>query len=139
MRTLDDIEKELREAKNESDSLRRKLEQSINKENSLYKEMIQFRLDNGMYHPMSDLKQYAGKNVNSIQLVKKNNDGTLGTKTMYNSSIFIVNDLGHLDYLSYYSGSMHFNENEEVYEYVCFPKVEVRKYDFVGYISIDVK
>ena len=63
MRTFEDIEKEFLEAKKVSDSIRKELDKALAKTNALYAEMKQFKLNNGMYHPMSDLKQYAGKIV----------------------------------------------------------------------------
>ena len=55
---------------------------------------------------------------------------------MYDDEVFEVDDHGHLDYSSCDYGVMRYDENENVYVYKNHG-IET-KYNFVGYISIEV-
>lgn len=134
MRNLEDIKKELLEAQKTMYSLQGELEEATDRVKTIYEEMIQFRLDNELYHRMDDLKQYAGKKIRKIELVKKEYD-VLEVMTIYGLEFLEVDSSGHLNYSSHL-GTMSYDSSEKTY--VFLHDGDKIKYDFVGYISIDV-
>lgn len=135
MRTLEDIDKELlQEAQKAMYSLQGRFEITSDRVKTYCKEMMQFRLDNGLYCSMDDLKQYAGKKIRKIELVKKEYD-VLEVMTIYGSKVFEVDNSGHLNYSSSL-GTMRYDSNEKTY--IFLHDGDKTKYNFVGYISVDV-
>lgn len=129
-RTLDIMEAELKATKEQLKPLeKKKLE--------LEREIKDYKLSNTMYHPMSELINYKGREIRSITLVEKIRDGRLDTDYMYNDEIFEVTDNGHLYYSSYEGGVMHYSEEADRY---------IHKYwgvgtphEYLGFLDIELE
>ena len=89
-RTLEIMMEELRLAKKEREPLSKAIYVVNKKIRNLENEIEKYKLDNGLYHPMSDLNKYIGKEISSITLVEKNKEGSLVTKNIYNDIRQIV-------------------------------------------------
>lgn len=134
MRTLEDIERDLEIAKKEAEPIIKARDEAVRKCNALYEEAKQFKMQNGLYTPMSELEKHKGKSISHIELVVRNEDGSMETKDMWRGEILKVDKNGHLDYSDYTSGVMYFNSKIGKYEhdFHYFPTI----YDFVGYLEI---
>lgn len=100
-------------------------------------EIKAYKLNNGLYHPMSELENYKGREISHIVLVERNEDDTLSTEYMYNDEMFDVDENGHLDYSSYNCGVMHYDEKTGKYvEYYHYHKTE---HDYVGFLEIELE
>ena len=128
-RTLEIMEAELK-ATNEQI---KPLEQ---KRIKLEKEIRDYKLDNALYHPMSELINYKGREIHSITLVEKKRDGKLVTDYMYNDEIFKVTDDGHLHYSSYGCGVMDYYEEDGKYYHYCWG--HGTPHEYVGFLDIEV-
>lgn len=109
VRTLEMIENDLINAEEELNPLRDAFKKACNKVDVYRNELDKFKIDNGLYYPMSDLIQYAGFDVIDIKLVQRNIDGELVLKDMYCEGIFRVDDIGHLYFSSMESGVIYFD------------------------------
>lgn len=136
MRTIEDIERDLENAKKEAEPIIEAREKAVKKINQYYHELKQFKMDNGLYHSMSELEKYKGHTVNNIELIEKEKDGTLSSEYMYNDEIFKVDENGHLDYSSYQCGIMSYSEERGKYIYSYYGHETER--NFVGFLEIDV-
>ena len=107
-----------------------------NKRIELEREIEDYKLKNALYHPMSELINYKGREVYSITLVEKRPNGTLTTDYMYNDEIFNITDDGHLYYSSYAGGVMRYSKetNKYIHNYwgVGTP------HEYVGFLEIEV-
>ena len=136
-RTLDIMMEELRLAKEE----KKPLSEAINiidiKINKLDEEIVAYKLNNGLYHPMSELINYKGREISSIDLVERNEDGSLSTDYMYNDEMFSVDESGHLDYSSYNCGVMSYDE--KIGKYVSWCHYYRQEHDYVGFLEIELE
>lgn len=99
-------------------------------------EILAFKLNNGLYHPMSELINYKGKNISSIKLVVRDEDGKLDTDFMYCDEIFEVDENGHLYYSSYSGGIVEYDSDEDKYVHLYYGYPEY--YEYVGYLEINI-
>lgn len=133
-RTLDDMLKDLELAKKELDPLLESIKVAEHRVNDIQKEIDTYKLSNGMYHPMSELLNYKGKELNYIELVEINKSGTLNTDCIYNDESFRIDNDGHLFYSSYDFGILRYNEEKDRYEkwyhYYCDER------NYVGFMEI---
>lgn len=129
-RTLEIMEAELK-------STNEQLKPLQNKKLELEREIQSYKLENTLYHPMSELINYKGREVRSITLVEKRADGKLTTDYMYNDENFEVTDNGHLYYSSYEGGVMRYSEetNRYIHSYWGngFP------HEYVGFLEIELE
>lgn len=134
-RTYEDIRKDLNDAEEESKSVSKEYHNLIKKVISLKKELEKYEVDNGLFYPMSDLNKYIGKEISSIKLVERKNDGTLKVEEIINDEMFSVDKNGHLHFSSYESGVMGYDEELEKYVeyYHCFRTV----HDYIGFLEIE--
>lgn len=88
----------------------------------------------GVCHPMTDLENYKGKEILSIDMIVKNENDELSIESFYNDEIFFINDQGHLEYSSYENGCMDYDE--ELKKYVLMRHFVPTEYDFVGFSNI---
>lgn len=132
-RTLEVMEAELKATNSQLQPLQKK-------QLKLEREIKEYKLRNALYHPMSELINYKGREIRSITLVEKRRDGSLGTDYMYNDEIFEVTDNGHLYYSSYEGGVMRYSAETNRYihnywghgtphEYLGFLKIELEDED----------
>lgn len=135
MRTLEDIERELEVAKKEAKPLIEARDEAVKKCNKLYQEIEDYKIQNGLYFPMSELEKYKGREISHIKLVVREENGELSTKDMYNHEMFSIDKNGHLDFSSYHFGVMNYDEKTKkyIYSYHYCPTV----YDFIGYLEIE--
>lgn len=136
-RTITDIENDLRQAKIELEPIERARDEAVKKVNKFYHELEKYKIDNNMYRPMSDLLQYANRNINNIKLVEEYENGTLNVENMYGDEFFKVTEKGYLSYSSEYGGVMDYNESENAYVMWCRYMRTVRK--FIGFMEIDIE
>ena len=134
MRTLEDIERDLEKAENEARPIKKLWEEAVKKCNQLRDEAEQYKINNGLFHPMEELKNHIGKEISHIKLVEKTENGELQVNNMYNYEMFSVDENGHLDFSSYEMGIMSWCEEERMY---CYSYHYCGKYhDFVGYLDV---
>lgn len=134
MRTLEDIERDYEKAKAEAEPLIKARDEAVHKCNVLFEEMEDYKIQNGLYHPMSDLKNYKGRNIIHIKLVERNDDGSLESTDMWNDELFSIDENGYLDYSSYEYGVMSYDKRKGKYIYSYHYCGTER--DFVGYLDI---
>lgn len=134
-RTLEVMNEELNTLREERKPLNEAID-IINKKIAMIKDEIRaYKLNNGLYHPMSELENYKGKEIDSITLVERDEEGALDTECMFNDEMFSVDENGHLDYSSYHCGVMSYDERIGKYVYWYHGHGEER--DFVGYLEIE--
>ena len=98
-------------------------------------EMLAFKLNHGLYHPMSELINYKGKNISSIKLVERDEEGALDTDFMYCDEIFEVDEDGHLYYSSYSGGIVEYDNDADKYVHLYYGYPEYHNY--VGFLEIN--
>ena len=136
-RTLEIMMEELRLAEEERKPLSEAIEVVNKKIKNLKAEIETYKLNNGLYHPMSELARYKGMEISHIILVEKNEDGTLDTEYMYNDEMFSVDENGYLDYSSYNCGVMHYDE--KIGKYVEWCHYRRTEHDYVGFLEIELE
>lgn len=129
-RTLEMMEEELKLIKSGFDTLRTKKE-------TLENEIEEYKLSHGIYRPMSDLINYICKDVDSIKVVIRNEDGTLETDFLYCDEIFEINEYGQLYYSSYYGGIIKYDN--DVHKYVHMYHYHPTYYDYVGFMDLKLE
>lgn len=133
-RTYEDIRKDLSDAEEELKPISKEYHKLIEEISSLKNELEEYEVNNGWFHPMSDLNQYIGREISSIKLVERKNDGTLTVEEIVNDEMFSVDKNGHLYFSSYESGVMDYDEDLEKYvEYYHFFGTV---HDYVGFLEI---
>lgn len=135
-RNLDVMMEELRLAKEERKPLSEAigvLDKEIAKLND---EIEAYKLNNGLYHPMSELINYLGKHIDSITLVERDEEGALDTDFMYCDEILEVDEFGHLYYSSYSGGVMGYNNESGKYVHMYYGYPEY--HDYVGFLEIEI-
>lgn len=136
MRTIEDIERDLKNAQEEAKPIFEAEKKALAKINHYLKELEQFKLNNGIYHPMSDLEQYRGKDVYSVNLVQKHPDGSVSLKIMFGDEMLQVDENGHLSYSSLQGGMMDYSEKSG--KYLLQRCGHIIEYDFIGFMDISV-
>ena len=101
---------------------------------SLEDEIEKYKLDNAMYHPMSDLCKYKGKQISYIDLVERDEDGALSVERIYNDEIFGIDLDGYLSYSSYDYGVMDYDT--QINKYVWWRHFNRIEYDYVGFMEL---
>lgn len=136
-RTLEVMMEELRLVREERKPLSEAIGKIDKKISNLNKEIETYKLNNGLYHPMSELANYKGKYVRSIDLVERDEDGTLRTDFMYDDDIFEIDNNGHLYYSSYEGGITEFDDEAKkyVHMYYGYPTY----HDYVGFTEIKIR
>lgn len=134
-KTLEDMMEELRLAEEEKKPLSEAIEVVNKKMKNLKSEIETYKLNNRLYHSMSELANYKGKEISYIALVERNEDGTLSTEYMHNDEMFSVDENGHLDYSSYNCGVMHYDEKVGKYAYYYYHSRT--EHDYVGFLEIE--
>ena len=129
-RTLDIMEAELKALKEQFKPLAKKLAE-------LESEIEEYKLENTLYHSMSELVNYRGKQIRSITLIERDEDGTLDTDFVYDDEIFEIDDDGHLYYSSYSGGIIKYDNKAEKYVHMYYGHPEY--HDYVGFMEIDIR
>lgn len=135
-RTLEVMEEELKRVREE----RKPLYEAVNildkKIAKLNDEMLAYKLNNGLYHPMSELINYLGKSISSITLVERDKDGALDTDFMYCDEIFKVDEYAHLYYSSWTGGVMDYDNDTKMYVHFYYGCPQY--HDYVGFLEIEI-
>lgn len=134
-RTLDIMMEELRLAEEERKPLSEAINLVSGRINKLNREITLYKLNNGLYYPMSELANYKGKEISYIVLVKRNEDGTLTTEEECNDEMFDIDEMGHLNYSSYNYGVMSYDE--KIGKYVKWCHYHRTEHDYVGYLEVE--
>lgn len=135
MRTLEDMQRDYEIAKKELEPIEKERKKALSKCNELREEMENYKLKNGLFHPMSDLEKHKDKEISSIELVERKENGELSIEYMYNHELFRVDENGHLNYSSYERGVMFYDKEKGKYIYAYHYHEMV--HDFVGYLKVD--
>jgi hypothetical protein len=135
-RTLDIITEELERVREQRKPLYETVNALDKEIAKLENEMLAFKLNNGLYHPMSELINYKGKNLSSIKLVVRDEEGALDTDFIYCDEILEVDDNGHLYYSSYSGGIIEYDNDANQYIHLYYGTVE--DYDYVGFLEINI-
>lgn len=136
-RTLEIMMEELRLAKEERKPLSEAIEVINKKIRKLDNEIEAYKLNNGLYHPMSELANYKGKDISHIILVERDKDGALDIEYMYNDEIFEVTDNGHLYYSSYSGGITQYREEDGKYYHHYYG--HSTPHEYVGFLEIELE
>lgn len=136
-RTLEDMYKDLNSAQEKLKPLD-EVASSIRKEiSNLEDEIEKYKLDNALYHPMSELCNYKGKHISYIDLVERDEDGALSVERIYNDEMFSIDQDGHLDYSSYDYGIMDYDKKTNKYvEWFHYHRTE---HDYVGFMELKLR
>ena len=106
----------------------------------LNNKIVEYRLNNGLYHHMSELTNYIRKDIDRIVVVIKNEDGKLETDILYgemykeDSECYIDGD-GHILY--------HSNSGEIIkYDYYTNKYIHANgynivRYDYIGFMDLE--
>lgn len=107
------------------------------KATKLRRDIKQYKLDNALYRPMSDLIHYAGRDIRSIELVERCEDGTLDTDYKFCDEIFEVDGNGRLYFSSWDYGIIEYDNDKHkyVHMYHGYPTY----YDYIGFMEIELK
>lgn len=135
MRTLEDIENDLRTAYSELKPVEEIYDELKRKVDKIKKERKKFIVENHLFHPMGDLLQYSGKELMFIELVKKN--GTeLETECFFNDKELLeIDSSGHFYYSSYENGIVRFNEKTGLYDHMYYGTRTPKEY--IGYLELE--
>ena len=136
MKTPEDIENEYNKARKELDTFDKEWEPLVLRCRALFAEMKKNKVYHGIFHSMSELEKYKGKELSSIRLVMKDKNDNLSLMSLYNDDSFFVNDQGYLEYSSSNSGYMEYDEDAR--KYVFMKHFNWTEYDFVGFVNISV-
>lgn len=134
-RTYEDIRKDLNDAEEELKPISKEYHKLIKEISLLKNELEEYEVNNRWFYPMSDLNKYIGKEISSIKLVERKNDGTLKVEEIINDEMFSVDKNGRLHFSSYVSGVMDYDEELEKYvEWYHFCRMV---HDYVGFLEIE--
>lgn len=126
-RTLDIMMAELEPVEKEYKILEEKVK-------SLRNEIEDYKLSNNLYHPMSELANYKGKEISWIKLVERNKDGTLDTDFMCCDEFLEVDEDGYLHYSSFEGGITHYDDETGKYVHYYYGCPDY--HDYVGFLEI---
>ena len=129
-RTLEVMESELEVTKEQLKPLQKKASE-------LEDEIKRYKLDNKLYHPMSELANYKGKDILFIELVMQNVDSTLDTVYIHQDDIFEVTDDGHLYYSSYAGGIIEYSRKR--HKYIRRYYGNSIDYNCVGFLDVELR
>ena len=133
-RTLEVIEEELRLVREERKPLHEAIGVLDKKIAKLEDEVTRYKLNNSLYHPMSELEKYKDREISHIILVERDEEGALDTEYIGNDEMFSVDENGHLDYSSYHNGVMHYDDDIGMYVEWCYGTCT--EHDYVGFLEI---
>jgi hypothetical protein len=139
-RTLEDMYKDLKLAKEETEPIRGMLLKANDKEYKIRKEIERYKLDNGMYSPISELSNHPEEIIDFIDLVELNEDGTLSVEYMYNdisfTKRFMVNKNGHI---YYFDSVKSLNYNEKLRRYILRFHDDGREveHNYIGFLLVE--
>lgn len=135
-RTLDIMMEELKLAREEKEPLLKAIKIIDEKITELNDEIKTYKLNNGLYHPMSELVDYIGKHIESITLVERDKWGKLDTDCLYCEEIFEVDEHGRLYYSSYDSGIIRYDNKTHKYVHMYYGSKIY--HDYVGFLEISI-
>ena len=135
MRTLEDIERDIELVNEELKPISKVREELSDKRRNLLDEKEKYILDNGLFHPISELHNYIGKKISYIDLVERKEDGSLKVDSMCNDEMFSIDENGHLSFSSYNYGVMDFDE--KLGKYVMRYRFYRTEHDYIGYLDLE--
>ena len=134
-RTLEDIEREYEIVRKELEPIEIEYKKGLNKLSELSDEMEQYKLQHGLYMPMSELEKHMGEKIDYIRLVVRDENGELDTKDFGCDEYFSVDENGHLDYSSYDFGVMFYDNKINKYKHMYYYSTTI--YNFVGILEVE--
>lgn len=136
-RELKDIESDLKLAQDRLKPIQEARDKAVDEVNKYFYELQKYKLDKGLFAPISELHHHIGKNIFSISLVEKLPDGTLEVEEMYGDEYFKIDDDGNLDYLSEYGGVMSYDKT--IQRYVMWCHYMRREHNYIGYLQMEIE
>lgn len=136
-RTLSDIERDLKQAKSELEPIEKEREKAKERVRELCRELDKYKLDNKVYHPISELSKHIGKPISNIRLVERDDNGELSIDEIFGDEYFKVDDNGHLYYSSEFGGVMDFDE--KINKYVMWRHLCRTEHDYIGFLDIKLE
>ena len=134
-RTLEEINNEISKMQKEAAPIFKEFNKVSQKLRDLYRELERCKIDNGLFYPMSELKQYIGREILLIRLVEKTDNGISAAKEIVGDGIFKVDKNGYLSFSSNEYGVINYDERLGKYvEYYQDCKTE---HDYVGFLDIE--
>lgn len=139
-RTLDDMRQDFKLAKKEIESIQEVFVEAIKKKDKILQEIKQYKLDNGMYLPISDLLNHKNKVVDYIDLVELNEDGTLSLECLWNDPTYtkrlVINENGHVYYYDT-ARTISYNEESDRYIMQFLYNGKMTEHNYVGVFMVD--
>ena len=136
-RTLNDMMNDFESAKKEHESLQKVADNALKKVNKINKEIEKYKIDNKLYHPMSELSKYIEREIVYIDLIERTKSGKLTVERMYNDEMFSVDENGHLNYSSYNCGVMDYDES--INKYVEWCHYSRHEHDYIGFLELKLE
>lgn len=139
-RTLDDMYKDLKLAKEETEPIKEMLLKANDKEYKIRKEIERYKLDNGMFTPILELSNHPEEIIDFIDLVELNKDGTLSVEYMYTdislTKRFMVNKNGHIYYFDSVK-SLSYDERIGKYILTFHDDGRETEHNYIGFLSVE--
>ena len=138
-RTLDDMIQDLKSIKEEEKAALEVYKNISDKMTKIRNEIKRYKLDNGMYQPISELSNHIGKTIDCIDLVERKDDGTLDVEYIWyyqtNTKHLYVDENGHLNW-SYFDITMNYDENTNKY-IKRYGNGKEETHDYIGFMYLD--
>lgn len=139
-RTLDDMYNDLNLARAETEPIKEMLINASDKEYKIRKEIERYKLDNGMYSPISELSNHPEEIIDFIDLVELNEDGGLSVEYMYNDIFFtkrfMVNKDGHIYYFDSVK-SLNYNKKLGTYILRFHDDGRETEHNYIGFLLVE--
>jgi hypothetical protein len=132
------MDKTLENMKKELERLEEELDEASWNYSQFNDKVIKYRLNNGLYHPMSELTNYIRKDINEITIVIKNEDGMLETLRLcdYRDDDYdcCIDWQGHILYHSDSEGIIRYDDYTN--KYVHVEGYNIVYHDFIGFMNL---
>lgn len=139
-RTLDDMYKDLKLAREEVEPIKETFLNADSKVRKIREEIEKYKLDNGLYFPISELLNHPEEIIDCIDFVELNKDGTLSTEFIYNDTIFtkrfMVNKNGHVYYFDSFK-SVNYNEKLGRYILRFHDDGSETEHNYIGFLDVE--
>ena len=131
------IKDEIEKQKAIVEPIKKEFEAAYGKYDKLQTKLEKYRLEHGMFYPLSRLADFKDKDndVESICFVQRTKKGKFKTDWIFNDDLFTIYDDGKFYYSSYENGIIGYDENEKRWYhdlYHCRKRLD----DYVGFMRI---
>lgn len=124
------------ELQEEINSLCKKIEPIEEKIEQLRQKQHSILIENQLYHPMEELKEYDGKDLSSITIYyRRDNSETVEEMFLCGDALRVEN--GRLYYSDFYNGIIEYSEKAQAYIYFYWHFDQ--KYDILGFDDLELE